>query len=250
MMPAMLPELGSLVLLSIITWILLRGLGARRARNFAVLGLVFAGLSCGAWLSVLAMEPLDWVRRVAGSLTALTAGQTQLVWVSTLALPRNKVWLRVLAAPLSVWAGTSLAFVLMQPEPAAWLLGMTQALCALCVLAWVFLPWIGRDRGSVAIGSRAIPSLRSPCPRCGTRVDWAKGLYACTDCGLFVHLDWGQDPQVRDALKQQQDPGRTMRFACPGCDKVRDWARGEHHCSHCQTPVRLHWNEHKQGPKP
>ncbi|MEY2785336.1 MAG: hypothetical protein RL277_1546, partial [Planctomycetota bacterium] len=74
MMPAMLPELGRLVLLSIMTWILLRGLGARRARNFAVLGLGGAGLSCGAWLSVLAMDSFDWVRRVAGSLTALTAG--------------------------------------------------------------------------------------------------------------------------------------------------------------------------------
>jgi len=239
--------IAGLVSLLIIVSVLLRDLGARRARTFAIIGLVFSGLAAGAWACVWLMSGADWVRGVAASLTALAAGQAQLVWVSTLALPRNKVWLRILAAPLSLWAGASLALVLMQPEPRAWLVGLTQALCLLCIAAWIALPWIGRNRGLVRIGSRDAPSVRAACPRCGTRVDWAKGLYACTDCGLFMHLDWGPDPQVRAPLKQQPDPALKMRFACPGCDTLCEWPRGDQRCGNCQTPVRLHWNEHKQG---
>lgn len=241
--------LGPLVL-PILVVVLLRGLSARRSATFAALGLVFTGLASGAFVYAW-LHPVEelWLR-VAAALGALAAGQAQLVWVSTLALPRNKVWLRVLAAPLSMMTGACLAFVLMQPAPPAWLVGVTAGLCSLSVVAWGALPWIGRNRGTVGIGSRAVPSVRCACPRCGTQVDWAQGLYACTDCGLFMHLDWSRQPKLRQPLQSVPDPSRTMRFACPGCRHQRDWPRGDQQCPQCGLGISLHWNEHKRPQLP
>ena len=47
--------------------------------------------------------------------------------------------------------------------------------------ACCLLPFWARERGFVLQGVRRSPTVRFPCPRCGTRVDWARGVASCTD---------------------------------------------------------------------
>jgi len=101
-------------------------------------------------------------------------------------------------------------------------------------------------------GSRRFPSVRFPCPRCGTRVDWGQGLACCTDCGLFIHLLWPAD----ELQKKGEGAGATIRrhtravnFPCPACDEIVEWIQGDNSCPKCGLKLSMHWTvQPKKGP--
>src|SRR5207247_10945092 len=112
---------------------------------------------------------------------------------SLVPLPPRRVWLRMLIVPLGLWTGTFAAFWFVLPQASRGLEALLLVLGSTTLTSWVLLPFWVRNRGWVQHGSRRFPSVRFPCPRCGTRVDWGQGVASCTDCGLFIHLLWPAD---------------------------------------------------------
>ena len=139
-------------------------------------------------------------------------------------------------------SGATLAMWCVLPVRGVVLEGCLVLLLAATVTSWFLVPWYGRRPAYIALGARKLPCVRFACPRCGTRVDWAQGVYACTDCGLFLHVDW--PAHEREARSPQVLAERSVEFECPGCGKLRAWKRGEDQCEGCGLKIELHWNEH------
>ena len=228
--------------------IFVRGLRARRTRHLSMLGMVPAGCAAGAFAWVLLHPDERDLPRIAEALTALSVGLAHAVAVSRVPLPAERVWLRMVYVPVGLWAGTLAALWLVSAERSTVLEVMLGVLAAMTLTAWVLLPIQSRERGFVVRGQDVTPSVRFACPRCGTRVDWPRGVAACTDCGLFVHLHWPADElQKRHAEegKAAIDAGaRSLRFGCPACRAVGTWHVGDNACANCKLKLTLHWNEH------
>jgi predicted RNA-binding Zn-ribbon protein involved in translation (DUF1610 family) len=247
MMSAMQPLLLGIPAIAVMLWIFVTGLSAPRTRKLALFGMVPAGCAFGALLWSALNPEVALVARFAASLAAIAGGTAHAVWVSILALPRNKVWLRLLFVPMGLWAGATLSLWFVLPASGIVLEVCLLILLSATVTSWFLLPWYGRRPEYVALGSRKLPCVRFACPRCGTRVDWAHGIFACTDCGLFLHVEW--PAPERESRPAAVLAVKSVKFACPGCGKAREWKRGEDQCEHCGLKVELHWNEHV-GTKP
>lgn len=246
-MGRMLQALAGMVLIAVALWVFALGLKAARTRKLAILGMLPASCSLGAFLWIAVGENVDSVVRVAQGLTALSIGMAQAVVFSLIALPAGRVWLRLVFVPVGLWTGTFAALWFVLPERGFVLkLGLV-VLGALTLTAWVLLPFFGKDRGFVERGKRRYPSVRFACPRCGTRVDWTQGVAACTDCGLFMHLHWPADEAQARRAEEALRPlpaYRSVRFACPACEHVEDWPRGDNTCSACGLKLSIYWNVH------
>ena len=224
----------TIVLLCLATCV--RGLRARRTRQLSWLGFGAVALALVGTVAALATGDED-LARLPFALSLLSIGFALAVLVSLAPLPARHVRMRVPLVALSLWGATLAAFVQASTAPSRALVYGTYALAALVGVGVVALLRLGRERGFVERGDGETPSVRFDCPRCGTRADWGRGIAACTDCGLFLHLHWPADgpPKVTDAA-------RTLRFACPGCRRAHAWPVGTSSCPGCALAVALHWN--------
>jgi hypothetical protein len=89
-------------------WIFVSGLAAPRTKKLAIFGMIPAGCAFGALLWSAINPEVELVARFAASLAAIAGGAAHAVWVSTLALPRQRVWMRLLFVPMGLWAGATL----------------------------------------------------------------------------------------------------------------------------------------------
>lgn len=231
--------------------ILVVGLRAPRTRKLALVGLVPAGSAFGAFAWSLFTAQPETSLRIASGLAAIAGGLAHGVWFSITALSSKRVWLRMILTPLGMWCGTFASLWFLWHEAGDSVRAPLVILSAATLLSWLALPLLSRNRGFVVSGSRHVPSVRFPCPRCGTRVDWGQGIAACTDCGLFLHIDWPADRMhALERERRTETEPRTVRFACPECHAVADWPRGDVACARCGLKLSLHWNEHATGKPP
>lgn len=239
------------VMIALIVGVLVVGLRAPRTRKLAMVGLVPAGSAFGAFAwSTLAGHP-ESALRIAAGLTAIAGGLAHGVWFSITALPAKRVWMRMPLIPLGMWCGTFASLWFFWHEATDSVRAPLVVVGSATLLSWLALPFLSRNRGFVESGARRIPSVRFPCPRCGTRVDWGQGIASCTDCGLFLHIYWPADRlhESADRPRAETDP-RSVRFPCPQCGTVANWPRGDDVCAHCGLKLSLHWNVHVIGKPP
>ncbi len=229
--------------IALLLWVFVIGLRAARTRKLSMIGLVPAGCSFGALLWSAIAPEFDIAGRLAGGLLAIATGLAHNVAFSLIALPAKRVWLRMVLVPLGMWFGTFASLWLVMPSSSFALQSAVLVLGSITLTTWVLLPFFARNRGFIVSGKRLLPSVRFPCPRCGTRVDWSQGVAACTDCGLFLHILWPADELQRQAGGQAPSPNdRHVRFACPQCSVVDDWPCGDDVCKSCGLKLSLHWN--------
>ncbi|MBI5365218.1 MAG: hypothetical protein HZA53_18715 [Planctomycetes bacterium] len=240
----MLQHLAGTALCFALCLVLISGLRAPRTWILAAIGLVPAAGACVAFTTAafdLAIEPLA---RYAHGLAALALGFAHAVVYSLTALPRERVWMRGLLMFSGLWGGALAALWLFSPSRSTWL-DVALVVFALATLAaWAALPFLSRERGFTRHGELVVPSVRFACPRCGTRVDWGKGVAACTDCGLFLHIAW---PAPEPIAAAPVPDARRVRFACPECGSRERWPTGLSTCSRCGLRLSLHWNVHPSG---
>jgi predicted RNA-binding Zn-ribbon protein involved in translation (DUF1610 family) len=238
-------SLIGIVVVALAALVLVAGLRAPRTRKLAMVGLVPAGSAFGAFVwSLFAVDP-GFSLRLAAGLAAIAGGTAHGVWFSITALAAKRVWLRMILIPLGMWCGTFASLWFLWHEAGDSVRAPLIVLGLLTLASWLLLPAWSRDRGFVVSGSRHVPSVRFPCPRCGTRVDWGQGIASCTDCGLFLHIYWPADEIHRSArVEQPANEAKSVRFPCPNCRVVSDWPRGDDVCVHCGLKVSLHWNVH------
>ncbi len=238
------PLIGMIVA-AVVLRILLDGLHAARTRKLAILGLLPASCSFGAFAWT-AFDPRpDLLVRVAPALGAVSAGLAHAVTFSLVALPLRKVWLRMILVPLGMWTGTFAALWFVVPQQNPTLKAILLPLAAATVTSWILVPFYAKNHGFVQHGSRRFPSVRFPCPRCGTRVDWGQGLACCTDCGLFIHLLWPADELQRrgeGAGVSIRRHSRAVSFPCPACGEIVDWIQGDNSCPKCRLKLSMHWS--------
>jgi hypothetical protein len=251
----MLPVVVGLLVLGVVLAIFVHGVRARRTRQLAMLGMVPAGAAAGAFAWTALNPDVEIVLRIAQALTALSIGLAHAVLVSRVPLPAERVWLRMIYVPVGLWAGTLAALWLWTPGRSVGLEIALGVLAALTLTSWILLAIQSRERGFVVRGQDVTPSVRFACPRCGTRVDWPRGVAACTDCGLFVHLHWPADElQARHAADPakakalEAAPERSLRFACPACRQLDTWKVGDDKCTWCGLKLSMHWNVHVKQP--
>jgi predicted RNA-binding Zn-ribbon protein involved in translation (DUF1610 family) len=229
------------------------GLRAARTRTMAMLGMVPAGCAMGAFTWLAVYTEVDVVVRIAQCLAALAVGFAHAVAFSLVALPARRVWMRLVFVPVGLWTGTFAALWLAWPFESVSLRILLGLLGGITITAWVMLPFYSKNRGFVERGKKKLPSVRFPCPRCGTRVDWAQGVGSCTDCGLFMHLHWPADerqtqhPDPSPAASPAR-PARAVKFACPSCGETSEWPRGDNTCPSCGMKISIHWNVHTKAP--
>lgn len=224
--------------------VLIGGLRARRTRLVAAFGLVPASGACLAF-SVVAIEPqVDAVLRYAYGLVAIALGCAHAVVFSIAALPRERVWLRSALVFAGLWGGALTALWIFSPERHLVLDVLVGILATIAVLGWVSLPFLSREKGFTRLGELQVPSVRFACPRCGTRVDWGKGVAACTDCGLFLHIAWPAREDAEPARAPAPAPPRSVRFSCPSCGARGTFTSGVSACRACGLAIALHWNVH------
>ncbi|MDZ4775092.1 MAG: hypothetical protein SGI72_18390 [Planctomycetota bacterium] len=243
--------LFGIVIVSLVAYVLFVGIRAPRTRKLALLALVPAGAAFGAFAwSMLAKQPESSLR-IGSGLTAIAGGMAHGVWFSLTALSAKRAWLRLILIPLGMWCGTFASLWFFWHEAGDSMGAPLLISSAATLVSWLALPLLSRDRGFVESGSRRIPSVRFPCPRCGTRVDWGQGIASCTDCGLFLHIYWPADEIQQQAREPQVGvEAKSVRFACPKCRVVSDWPRGDDVCAHCGLKVTLHWNTHATAAPP
>jgi len=225
--------------------ILLQGVYAARTRKLAFFGLLPATCSFGAFAWT-AFDPRpDVLARIAPSLGAVSAGLAHGVVFSLVALPPRRVWLRMILVPLGMWTGTFAALWFVVPQHTLALKVILLVLAGATVASWILVPFASKNRGFVQHGSRRFPSVRFPCPRCGTRVDWGQGVACCTDCGLFIHLLWPAD----ELQKKGEGSAVTIRrhsravvFPCPDCEEPVEWIQGDNKCPQCGLKLSMHWS--------
>jgi endogenous inhibitor of DNA gyrase (YacG/DUF329 family) len=238
------PLIGMLIT-AVALRILIHGLEPARTRKLALLGLVPAGCSFGAFAWT-AFDPRPEVlARVAPALGAVSAGLAHAVTFSLVALPPRKVWLRMILVPSGLWAGTFAALWIVVPQHSLALKVTLFLLATATVTSWVLVPFYGKNRGFVQHGSRRFPSVRFPCPRCGTRVDWGQGLACCTDCGLFIHLLWPADELQKKGEGSDvsiRRRSRVVAFPCPACQVPVEWIQGDNACPNCKLKLSMHWS--------
>lgn len=238
------PLIGMLIA-AVALRILLHGLEAARTRKLAVLGLVPAGCSFGAFAWTVFDPRPEILSRVAPALGAISAGLAHAVAFSLVALPPRKVWLRMVLVPLGLWTGTFLALWIVVPQHNLALKVLVLTLTAATTTSWVLVPFYAKNRGFVQHGSRRFPSVRFPCPRCGTRVDWGQGLACCTDCGLFIHLLWPADELQKKGEGTEvsiRRRSRAVAFPCPACQVPVEWIQGDNACPNCKLKLSMHWS--------
>jgi hypothetical protein len=248
----MIGALVGMIVAAVAVRIFLFGLQAARTRKLAILGFVPAGCSFGLYAWTMFDPRPELLSRIAPALGAVSAGLAHAVTFSLVALPPRKVWLRMVLVPLGLWTGTFTALWLVLPEQNLILKGMILPLMAATFTSWILVPFYSKNLGFVQHGSRRFPSVRFPCPRCGTRVDWGQGLACCTDCGLFIHLLWPAD----ELQKKGEGAGATIRrhtravnFPCPACDEIVEWIQGDNSCPKCGLKLSMHWTvQPKKGP--
>ena len=242
-MTAMLLDLVGTALCFGLCLVLIGGLRAPRARIFAALGLVPATGACVAFTSAAFELHFELLARYANGLAALALGFAHAVVFSLAALSAQRVWLRGWMLFAGLWAGAFAALWIFDPTRHL-VLDVVLAVLALATLAsWIALPLLSRERGFTRHGALTVPSVRFGCPRCGTRVDWGRGVAACTDCGLFLHIAW----PARDDAAETAVPvvDRSVRFSCPECGTRSRWNTGLSTCGRCGLKLTLHWNVHR-----
>ena len=148
-------------------WIFVSGLSAPRTRKLAIFGMIPAGCAFGALLWSALNPEVELVARFAASLAAIAGGSAHAVWVSTLALPRQKVWLRLLFVPMGLWAGATLSLWFVLPESGVILEACLLLLLAATLCSWFLLPWYSRRPEFIQLGARKLACVRFACPRCG-----------------------------------------------------------------------------------
>jgi len=238
------PLIGMLVA-AVALRVFLHGLSAMRTRKLAILGLVPAACSFGAFAWT-AFDPRpEILARIAPALGAISAGLAHAVTFSLVALPPRKVWLRMILVPLGLWAGTFAALWLVVPQHNLTHKAILLLLLAGTITSWILVPLYSKNRGFVQHGSRKFPSVRFPCPRCGTRVDWGQGLACCTDCGLFIHLLWPADELQKKGEGSEatiRRRSRAVAFPCPACQVPVEWIQGDNACPNCKLKLSMHWS--------
>jgi len=231
--------------------IFLHGLNATRTRKLAILGFVPASCSFGAFAWT-AFDPRpELLVRIAPALGAISAGLAHAVTFSLVVLPPRKVWLRMILVPLGIWTGTFAALWIIVPEHNLAMKTILLVLSAATATSWILVPFYSKNRGFVQHGTRRFPSVRFPCPRCGTRVDWGQGLACCTDCGLFIHLLWPADELQKKGEGSEvtiRRRSRAVAFPCPACQEPVEWIQGDNTCPHCRLKLSMHWSlQSKKG---
>lgn len=246
----MTPALIAVPILALLVWVFVIGLKAARTRKLSMFGLVPAGCAMGAFAWSAFVPQSEFVPRAAAGLAAMAAGIAHGVWFSLVPLPAHRVWLRLLLVPIGMWCGTFASMWFLLPQEQITVKVLVAVLGSATLTAWVMLPFLSREKGYVESGARKVPSVRFPCPRCGTRVDWGQGIAACTDCGLFLHIWWPADENAKpaNAVDAQASP-KSVRFACPSCGVMSEWQCGDDECEHCGLKLSLHWNVHPQRRK-
>lgn len=260
----MIADVVVLLVLAACVAVLVVGLSAPRTRRLAMIGLVGAGTAAGFAIAALARGGTR-AHDVAAGLAAITAGLAHGVGFSLVPLPAGRTSWRFVLVPLGMWCGTFASIWFFYGYAGLEYVIPTLVLAAATVASWVALPFFARRRTHVTVAGRAVACVRFACPRCGTRVDFARGIMPCTDCGLFLRLDWSEtraDGAAHDSSVGGSDRSRPddrsgaavpvsadttslgVRFDCPGCGRNARWPRGETPCPSCGRRIALHWNVH------
>ncbi len=243
---AVIPVLLSATAALVLVGVLVMGLRAARTRVLALWGLIPTGCTLGASTWALVSGPSDLAVRITLAMVSMAAGIAHGVVFSIVALPRTRTWLRMVCVPLGMWTGTFAAMWFTIPYESDLIRWLLLPLGSGTITVWILLPFWSRNRGFVRTGKRLLPSVRFSCPRCGTRVDWNQGVAACTDCGLFLHIQWPADElHAEEGHPAVATPARSVRFDCPECGEKREWPCGDSECGSCGLKVSMHWNVHR-----
>lgn len=240
----MLQALVGLALSFALCVLLVFGLRARRTRLLAAFGLVPASGACVAFATALFEFESLAIARYAFSLAAWSLGFAHAVVFSLTALPRSVIPFRPFLVGAGLWGGAFAGVWLGSPARFVVLDVLVVLLGLATLAAWIALPLLSREPRATRHGSVEVPSVRFACPRCGTHVDWGRGVAACTDCGLFLHISWPAVAASASAAPAPVDLSRGVRFACPECSKRQTWPTGIGACPACGLRLSLHWNVH------
>lgn len=199
-------------------------------------------LALAAWVAMAVLHHVLGVaiaQRLLDGVLAVAMGSALGAWFLRAALPDRRAWLRGPAAAVVLSATAWVVYARSRGEAfelgGAWIaVGGVAALAALFALA-------GIDRGIRFWNQKWRGSVRFACPRCGVDGDWARPVSECSQCGLFVRVDW--DP---GAAEPNATPllGANAAFRCPLCRARHRWPLGERACPTCGVAVSLSWNEH------
>lgn len=243
----MLQALVGLALSFALCVLLVFGLRARRTRLLAALGLVPSSGACVAFATaIFEIESLA-IARYAFSLAAWSLGFAHAVVFSLTVLPRRAIPFRPLLVGVGLWGGAFAGVALSSPARFVVLDVLVVVLGLATLAAWIALPFLARASGVTRHGALVVPSVRFACPRCGTHVDWGRGVAACTDCGLFLHISWPAVAPNAGAPPEAAGAARAVRFACPECSTRQTWPTGVGACPSCGLRLSLHWNVHTPG---
>lgn len=240
---SMLPHLLGTALSFGLCLVAVAGLRARRALWFAVLGLVPSAGACVAFTTAAFDPQSELLGRFAQGLAAVALGFAHAVVFTLAALPRERVWLRGPMVFSGLWGGALGGLWIFDRDPSWWLGAAAIVAGVATAIAWIALPRLTAERGFTRHGALEVPSVRFGCPRCGTRVDWGRGVAACTDCGLFLHIAWPVGEHEAAAKPVEGAPG--VRFSCPECGAAEHWSTGLSECRRCGLRLSLYWNIHR-----
>jgi hypothetical protein len=149
----MIASLIAIPLLALMVWIFVIGLKAARTRKLSMFGLVPAGCAMGAFAWSAFAPSVEYAPRAAAGLAAIAAGIAHGVWFSIVALPAQKVWLRLLLVPIGMWCGTFTSMWFILPDEQLTVKIFVTVLGSATVTAWVMLPVLSREKGYVGTPS-------------------------------------------------------------------------------------------------
>jgi hypothetical protein len=238
-MASLLGSCAALLLLAVFA----RTRHAPRSRRFAWLGMVLVGCCLGSFAMAPFLDARPVVERLGFGILAAAAGLGHACAFNLVPLPHRRTRLRMWLVPLGMWAGGAGSFAILTQHQHAWADIVALAMSLPVLAAWACMPILAKRPSHVQLGERPVPALRFACPRCGTVVDWGRGVWPCTDCGLFLKLDVPADAAALSS--KLDDPAGVVRLECPSCGTRRAAGRGRSDCAKCQASLSLHWNMHR-----
>jgi len=234
---------AGLAVAAALLWVYLRTRSAPRSTRFAWIGLILVGCAVGCFVAAPWVEARPVVERLGWGILAAATGLAHACAFNLVPLPHNRTRLRMILVPLGMWAGGAGSFAILTQHQHPWMDLVALALTLPVAAAWACVPFLARAPTHVQMGATPVPALRFCCPRCGTVVDWGRGVWPCTDCGLFLKIDVPAD--AHSASSKPDDPAGAVHLHCPACHTPRIATRGRSECAQCKATLSLHWNMHR-----
>src|SRR5262245_53941751 len=98
----MLQAAAGVFLVLVLGWVFVIGMRAMRTKKLAMIGMLPAGCSLGAFTWSLFTPEVELAMRIAAGMAAIAAGIAHGVWFSLVPLPARKAWLRMVLVPIGM----------------------------------------------------------------------------------------------------------------------------------------------------